>query len=198
MNTCICMAESLSCSPEIITALLIGYVLSRSVMSDSLGPHSLQSTRLLWPWGFSRQEYWSGLPCLPPGDLPDPGIEIMSLIFPALEGGFFTTSATWETQFGLQFISFKRYFNIVAYQNSLSALKTIFHSHSGYLSETNKNMRFSCPWLVLHCLRIQIFSGYIYISGSFTKQTSPKLPIMKIRDLTRSATVTFLFPYRVT
>ena len=147
---------------------------------------------------FSRQEYWSGLPCLPPGDLPDPGIEIMSLIFPALEGGFFTTSATWETQFGLQFISFKRYFNIVAYQNSLSALKTIFHSHSGYLSETNKNMRFSCPWLVLHCLRIQIFSGYIYISGSFTKQTSPKLPIMKIRDLTRSATVTFLFPYRVT
>ena len=28
--------------------------------------------------GFSRQEYWSGLPCLPPGDLPDPGIELMS------------------------------------------------------------------------------------------------------------------------
>ena len=25
--------------------------------------------------GFSRQEYWSGLPCLPPGDFPDPGIE---------------------------------------------------------------------------------------------------------------------------
>ena len=75
MNTCICMAESLSCSPEIITALLIGYVLSRSVMSDSLGPHSLQSTRLLWPWGFSRQEYWNGFPRPPPGDLPSPGIE---------------------------------------------------------------------------------------------------------------------------
>ena len=29
--------------------------------------------RLLCPWGFSRQEYWSGLPCLPPGDLPNPG-----------------------------------------------------------------------------------------------------------------------------
>ena len=40
--------------------------------------------------GFSRQEYWSGLPCPPPGDLPDPGIK------PALAGGFFTTSATWE------------------------------------------------------------------------------------------------------
>ena len=32
-------------------------------------------TRLLCPWGFSRQEYWSGLPCSPPGDLPNPGIE---------------------------------------------------------------------------------------------------------------------------
>ena len=48
--------------------------------------------------GFSRQEYWSGLPCLPPGDLPDPGIETVSLI-PALAGGYFTTSATWETPF---------------------------------------------------------------------------------------------------
>ena len=43
--------------------------------------------------GFSRQEYWSGLPCPPAGDLPDPGIEPAS---PALPGGFFATSATWE------------------------------------------------------------------------------------------------------
>ena len=35
--------------------------------------------------GFSRQEYWSGLPCPPPGDLPDPGIEFMSLASPALQ-----------------------------------------------------------------------------------------------------------------
>ena len=46
--------------------------------------------------GFSRQEYWSGLPCLPPGSLPDLGIEPVSLMSPALAGGFFTTSATWE------------------------------------------------------------------------------------------------------
>ena len=38
--------------------------------------------------GFSRQEYWNGLPCPSPGDLPDPGIEPMS---PALAGRFFTT-----------------------------------------------------------------------------------------------------------
>ena len=41
--------------------------------------------------GFSRQEHWSGLPCPPPRDLPNPGIEPTSLMSPALEGGFFTT-----------------------------------------------------------------------------------------------------------
>ena len=46
--------------------------------------------------GFSRQEYWSGLSCPPPGDLSHPGIEPMSLRSPALAGRFFTTSATWE------------------------------------------------------------------------------------------------------
>ena len=46
--------------------------------------------------GFSRQEYWSGLPCPPPGDLPDPGIKPISLMFPALAGRFFTASAAWE------------------------------------------------------------------------------------------------------
>ena len=38
-----------------------------------------------------RQEYWSGLMFL-----PDPGIELTSLVSPALAGGFFTTSTTWE------------------------------------------------------------------------------------------------------
>ena len=47
--------------------------------------------------GFSRQEYCSGLPCPPPRDLPDPGIEPASLMSPALADGFFTTSATWES-----------------------------------------------------------------------------------------------------
>ena len=44
--------------------------------------------------GFSRQENWSRLPCPPPGDLPNPGIETAS----SLAGEFFTTSATWEAQ----------------------------------------------------------------------------------------------------
>ena len=46
--------------------------------------------------GFSSQGYWSGLPCPPPGALPDPEIEPGSLASPASAGGFFTTSATWD------------------------------------------------------------------------------------------------------
>ena len=46
--------------------------------------------------GFSRQEYCSGLPFPSLGDPPDPGSKPMSLVSPALAGGFFTTSATWE------------------------------------------------------------------------------------------------------
>ena len=38
--------------------------------------------------GFSRQEHWSGWLCSPPGDLPDPGIELASLMSPALAGRF--------------------------------------------------------------------------------------------------------------
>ena len=45
---------------------------------------------------FSWQEDWSGLPCPPPGDLPDLGIELVSLTSLALAGGFFLPSATWE------------------------------------------------------------------------------------------------------
>ena len=45
--------------------------------------------------GFARQEYWSGLPCPPSGDLSDPGIEAASLTSPALADRFFTTSANF-------------------------------------------------------------------------------------------------------
>ena len=47
---------------------------------------------------FSRQEYWSGLPCPSPGALPNPGIEPASLVSPVLAGRFFITSVTQEVQ----------------------------------------------------------------------------------------------------
>ena len=47
--------------------------------------------QLLLSLGFSRQEYWSRLPCSPPEDIPDLGIKPASLTSPALSGRFFTT-----------------------------------------------------------------------------------------------------------
>ena len=48
--------------------------------------------------GILQARYQSGLPCPPPGALPDRGIEPMSCMSPALAVGFFTTCATWEAQ----------------------------------------------------------------------------------------------------
>ena len=62
-----------------------------SVTPDSLRHLACQA---LLSVGFSRQEYWSGLPCPLAGDLPNPGIEHRSLMSPALAGGSFTTRAT--------------------------------------------------------------------------------------------------------
>ena len=75
---------------------------------DYVHAKSLQSYPTLCnPWtvahqaplsmGFSRQEYWSGLPCPSPGDRP----ELTSLMSPVLTGGFFTTSSTQEALYGL-------------------------------------------------------------------------------------------------
>ena len=63
-------------------------VCSRSVVSNSLQPHSRQAPLSM---GFPRQEYWCGLLFPPPGDLPNPGTETASLSSPALAGGFFST-----------------------------------------------------------------------------------------------------------
>ena len=61
---------NLSHSIRYVVLSLCGFtwcVLSCSVASNFLGPDGLQPVRLLCPWGFSREEHWSGLPCPPPG-----------------------------------------------------------------------------------------------------------------------------------
>ena len=97
MDTCVCMAESLQ-SPETITTLLLSYAsilnhFSRVQLCATLWTVARQAPLSM---GFSRQDYWSGLPCPPPGDLPHPGIKPASVRSPALAGRFFTTSAIWE------------------------------------------------------------------------------------------------------
>ena len=68
-------------------SLQLCLILCHSMDHSQQVPHSM---------GFFRQECWNGLLYPPPRDLPDPEIEPTSLMFPALTGGFFTTSVTWE------------------------------------------------------------------------------------------------------
>ena len=66
-----------------------------SVVSASLRPHGLQPAQAPVLLQFSRQAYWNRLPFPPPGDLPNPGIESVSPMSPALADPYHR--ATWET-----------------------------------------------------------------------------------------------------
>ena len=66
-------------------------------MSNSLLPHGLVASQLLYPWVFSRQEYWSGLPCPPPGALPRSQSRSQTQVS-HIAGRFFTVLATRESQ----------------------------------------------------------------------------------------------------
>ena len=66
------------------SATAFSVVLSHSAMSDSVIPWTGIHQAPL-SMGFSRQEYWRGLPCPPPGDLPKPGIKLVSPMSPALQ-----------------------------------------------------------------------------------------------------------------
>ena len=68
-------------------------MLVASVMSYSLVILWNLAHQVPLSMGFSRQEFWSGLPCRPPGNPPNPGIQSASLKSPALAGGFLTTRA---------------------------------------------------------------------------------------------------------
>ena len=70
-----------------------------SAMSDSLQLYWTVAGQAPLSVGFSRQENEYGLPCLPPGDLLNPGIKPKPFMSPALAGRFFTTSIFWEAQY---------------------------------------------------------------------------------------------------
>ena len=72
---------------------LCGILFSHSFMCDSCNPMDCVAHQAPLSMGFFRQEYWSGLPCPAPGDLPNPDIESVS---PTLAGGFFTAGPSWK------------------------------------------------------------------------------------------------------
>ena len=69
-----------------------------SVLFNSLRPPWTVAHQAPLFMGSSRQEYWNRLPCLPPGDLPNPGLEPTSLVSPAFAGRFFTTEPSGRGQ----------------------------------------------------------------------------------------------------
>ena len=70
--------------------LLIRHQHYRLMISFNLYSSSTVAHQAPLSMGFSRQEHWSGLPCLPSGHLPNPGIKPISLMPPALMGEFFS------------------------------------------------------------------------------------------------------------
>ena len=86
---------------------------------------------------FSRKEYWSGLPFPSPGDLLNPGMEPTFLATPALAGGFFTTSATWE------------------------ALNTLKH----FKQSINSSHYYFCFYYETSTLFLEIFCDYLVMYG---------------------------------
>ena len=75
--------------------------------------------------GFSRQEYYSGLPGPPPGDLPNPGIQPASLMSPALADVFFTTSSTWEAS-GILVFKYLEYHRFLLVTKEIPKNKQIY------------------------------------------------------------------------
>ena len=94
-----------SCNRE-VGRLCLAQIAYSSIWCLYTGGYLHQSYLIVTPWtvarqaplsmGFSRQDYWSGLPCPPPEDLPSPEMEPKSLMSPASVGRFFTTSAAQE------------------------------------------------------------------------------------------------------
>ena len=87
--------------------------------------------------GFSRQEYWSGLPFPPPGDPPNPEIEPMSLKSLSLAGGFFTSNATWEACLTdwpcfLFLIEAQLIYNVV-FISAVQQSDSVIHIHTSFL-----------------------------------------------------------------
>ena len=93
--------------------------------------------------GFSRQEYWSGLPWPPPGDLPNPGMEPSSLISSAQASRFSTTRATWEAHQS----------HCHGFYSDIESAKETYYANNGYLRNNSLQMKI---WLYSLCICIHI------------------------------------------
>ena len=130
----LCSLEQLTCvlTSNYWSLPLPALKLTRSTQLPAVSAQSLQSCLTLrnpldcqapLSTGFSRQEYWSELPCPPPGSLPNPGTKPLCPVSPALAGGLLTTRATREAPTILK--STNQLINLHLLSNSISL--SIFH-----------------------------------------------------------------------
>ena len=92
---------------------------------------------------FSGREYWSGLPCPPPGNLPDPGIKLVSLMSPALAGRFWTTSAPGKLINNVVIVSDGQWRDSAIYIRVSILPKTLFPSRLPHNIEKSLILMFS-------------------------------------------------------
>ena len=118
-----------------------------SVVSNFLWPYGLQPARLLCPWGFYRQEYWTRLPCPPPGDLPDWGIKAAS---PALQADSLTTEPPGKPNLSLYSSQFCKWEQMILMQvrakNPTRQLAVTHSSNSSQFTEVT----LSGKWAYCH------------------------------------------------
>ena len=121
--------------------------------------------------GFSRQEYWSGVTCPPPGDLPDPGIEPMSLPSPAFAGRFFTMSTPWETLDLLSFTQLSSYLTIINLSIHICNLSSTHTRVYIYISIIYVSFVLS---IIIYPSSVYLPSHhlYIYLGGSHRKESA--------------------------
>ena len=130
----------------------------RIVVSNPARPHGLQPARLLCPWGFSRQEHWSRLPCPPPGDLPDPGIKPRS---PALQADSLPRATREAPQVSL----FGGKMRIAAGETApQAALRNCSKAAGG---------RSAMYVISGKCMQSSTFFFFLQVSTSHEEQTSP-------------------------
>ena len=111
--------------------------------------------------GFSRQEYWSGLSCLPPGDFPDPGVKPIFPVFPALQADSLSTELPGKPKYSNR-VSYKfRYRNIVGISKDWKAV------NGGNLKIKEQSLTIS--YLHFSCY-MQRYSSF---SGSLTENKTP-------------------------
>ena len=159
-------------------------VLSHSVMSDSLQPHGLKSTRLLCPWGFSRQEYWSGLSCHPPGSVPLVSLIFLkkSLVFPillfpsvslhcSLKNAFLSLPAIgWNSTFRWVYLSFPPWtfdsllFSAICKASSDNHLPCCISFSWGWFSSLPPVQCYGFPSVFLQALCQSDLIPWIYLS----------------------------------